>query len=134
MPVDQGNGGQLVYTASRLKTTAAIDANCGLKKATAMCTVSGTKMTMNATTGAQDDQENPGHEEEDQLRELSELIEQVKQFDEKNQENWKLEESSISSFLELESMYSLEEKIDTVERFLRVYPAPSRDVLLSVTR
>lgn len=31
-------------------------------------------------------------------------------------------------------MYSLEEKIDTVERFLRVYPAPSRDVLLSVTR
>ena len=84
MPVDQGNGGQLVYTASRLKTTAAIDANCGLKKATAMCTASGTKMTMNTTTGAQNDQENPGHEEEDQLRELSELIEQVKQFDEKN--------------------------------------------------
>ena len=60
---------------------------------------------------------------------------QLEQYDEhEKKHSWSLEASSISQFLPLDAMSTLRERIEAAESFLRVYPAPCRDILLSVTR
>ena len=70
----------------------------------------------------------------DKLLKLGGLIKQLRQFDEKSQDNWKVEDSSIWHILPISKTYPLDTRIVNIENFLRVYPAPCLDVLVSVTK